>query len=324
VGGDPIRIDTHLHVYESKDQARARKGDYAITEYGPKPGVRFSELDGDVDDALLAMDRGGVRYAVAANIFAMDVDDEGFVETTPGNGTGAPRRHTPESARERLVAYNRWLCELAREHPRLIPFISLDPWALPGAEAAEHLGEMVESFGARGVKIHPNVQRFHASDRTMWPAYAACVELGVPVLSHTGPGQGGGDLAVPTSFEPALRRFPDLKLIMAHLGGGTWTQTEAIAREFPGVMFDLCEIIAWVGAPNAPDAEQLAALIRSVGPERVMMGSDFPWYDLDVTTDQVLRLPTLSDEEKLAILGGNAQRFLGIETGERTDAATPA
>ena len=43
-----------------------------------------------------------------------------------------------------------------------------------------------------------------------------------------------------------------------------------------------------------------------------MMGSDFPWYDLDHTVERIMELPVLSNEEKEGILGANAVRILGL------------
>ena len=68
----------------------------------------------------------------------------------------------------------------------------------------------------------------------------------------------------------------------------------------------------WTGAPNAPSDRQLAQLILDVGSDRVMMGTDFPWYDLDHSAELVMGLPLLSQEEKEAILGANAARFLDL------------
>ena len=101
--------------------------------------------------------------------------------------------------------------------------------------------------------------------------------------------------------------------MLAHLGGGSWRQTLEIAETFANVYFDCCEIIEWTGGTNAPNDHELAQLIRDIGPDRVMMGSDFPWYDLDHTIMRVMELPLLSDEEKLEIIGSNAVRILGIE-----------
>lgn len=44
-----------------------------------------------------------------------------------------------------------------------------------------------------------------------------------------------------------------------------------------------------------------------------MMGSDFPWYDLDTTVEQVRRIPGLSNADRDKITDLNAAEFLGIE-----------
>jgi predicted TIM-barrel fold metal-dependent hydrolase len=102
-------------------------------------------------------------------------------------------------------------------------------------------------------------------------------------------------------------------MVLAHLGGASWPETAELADSFPQVVFDLSEIIEWAGAPNAPSAAQLAALIRHVGAGRVMLGSDFPWYDPARTADRVDALPGLGTAERAAILGGTATRFFGLE-----------
>ena len=95
-------------------------------------------------------------------------------------------------------------------------------------------------------------------------------------------------------------------------GGGAWRQTLELAQAYPNVYFDCCEIIEWAGAPNAPTDRELAQLILDVGPERVMMGSDFPWYDIAHSVERVMELPLLSAEQKEAILGANATRILKL------------
>ena len=110
-----------------------------------------------------------------------------------------------------------------------------------------------------------------------------------------------------------LQEFPELTIVLAHLGGGAWHQTLEIAESFTNVYFDCCEIIEWTGGTTAPNDHELAKLIRDIGSDRVMMGSDFPWYDLDHTIMRIMELPLLSDEEKLGIVGSNAVRILGID-----------
>jgi len=109
-----------------------------------------------------------------------------------------------------------------------------------------------------------------------------------------------------------LKAFPELRLVLAHMGGGAWRQILELAQVHPNVYFDLAEIIELTGAPNAPTDRELAQLIQDVGSERVMMGSDFPWYDIGHGAERIMELPLLSKEQKEAILGANAIRILKL------------
>ena len=172
---------------------------------------------------------------------------------------------------------------------------------------------MIESDGAAGLKLHGPAHDYDMADERLWPTLAVCREYNVPVIAHSGDDPWDKGLANPRAFAEMLTMFPDLTIVLAHLGGGSWRQTLEIAEIFPGVYFDCCEIIEWTDGTNAPDDRELAQLIRDVGSHRVMMGSDFPWYDLDHTVARVMELPLLSNEEKLGIVGANAVRILGID-----------
>jgi predicted TIM-barrel fold metal-dependent hydrolase len=306
-------IDVHMHIYETKAQARNQKSAYSIVEYGRKDDVVFSSRAGDLEDALGSMRDSGVGRAVVLNLFHTSTAGTSFVEEGPGSPSGGPVVHDSSNAAvRRLMSYNEWICRVADDHPELVPFISVDPWIMDGLDIQRHIREMVEERKAKGVKIHPVVQHIGADDDRMQAIYAICSQLGIPILSHSGPGAKGEKYGVPQAFGPVLQAFPDLTLVLAHLGGGAWRQTADLAQEFDSVYFDCCEIISWMGAPSAPTPNELARLIKSVGVERVMMGSDFPWYELSSTVAQIWDLPILSQEEKELILGGNAERLLGI------------
>src|SRR5262249_13091330 len=206
-----------------------------------------------------------------------------------------------------LIVHSRGKCG------RILPFVALDPWAQSAEGNATHLRQLAEQHGARRVQLHPVVQRFMPNDPRLALSYRTCVELGLVVLAHSGTAKGTTQYAEPRAFADLARAWPDLKVIVAHLGGGSWQQTLDLARAFPHLMFDCCEIIEWTGAPNAPSAEELARLIRDIGSHRVMLGTDFPWYDLDRTAERVMALPILAQEEKEAILGVNAARLLGLD-----------
>jgi uncharacterized protein len=305
-----VLVDTHMHIYESHAQGRSHKASYVISEYGPAK-VPLSARAGDLDDALDSMAKAEFSFAVVANLFYTAKAGEEIVELCPGSADGTSIRHTASSARERLRAYNNWLCRLCETHPQLIPFVALDPWVMTSNEMEGHLIEMTNGFAVRGVKLHPVAQHIDADDERLLSVYRTCARLGIYVLAHSGTA-GGNSFAEPWRFGRILRAVPTLKLVLAHLGGGAWHQVGELAEAFPSVNFDCSEIIAWAGAPSAPTQLELAQLIRVVGSHRVLMGTDFPWYDLDKTAEQVVSLPLLSDEEKELILGQNAINLLNL------------
>jgi predicted TIM-barrel fold metal-dependent hydrolase len=268
-----------------------------------------------VDDAVQAMKEAGFAHGVAVNLLSVDLFRAEAVAMLPPEVEGEGRHRAvaeiDRTMADRFRDFNRWLVDALRDVPQITPFVGVDPSALTPDENVAHLREMA-GLGAKGIKLHPVVQQFEPGDPRMHPVYEACRELGLTVLSHTGSAKGGETFADPKGFAAVLTDFPGLPVVLAHLGGGRWRQTAELAEAFPDLAFDLCEIVAWAGAPEAPSTDELAQLIRHIGAERVMLGTDFPWYDLDTTAEQVMSLPVLSSEEKEAILGANAVRILGL------------
>ena len=306
-------VDSHMHLYQTREQGEYNKSGYSIWEYGEHSGVTFSDESGVPGEALEAMRRSGVSYAMVVNLFATIETGGRLVELLPGVPGGSADRSSHDMALgDRLKSFNRWLVELGKVHEELLPFVAVDPWALSPDENRVHLLDLVASGGARGVKIHPVIQRFEANDERLRPTFETCVELDLSVVAHAGPGRGSVQFGEPAAFAGVLRRFPGLKLVLAHLGGGAWNNVERFARDFPNAYFDCSEILHWTGAHGAPTPDRLARLIRDIGARRVLFGSDFPWYELGASLELLDRLPLLTDEERAAIAGLNAARLLGI------------
>ena len=310
----PTLIDVHMHISRTREEGHQEKaGGYVIWEYGEKTDVRFSHYGGNLDDALEAIDSAGFSKAVVVNLFGLSSARQQVAsELAEGLGPDERARAIETAVVQMLKEFNVWGCELAQPHPQLIPYIFVDSAVLPGETGPAHIRDIVVNHGARGIKLHPVLQELYVGDKAMWPMYETCQELGIPILSHSGPARGGEPFAEPRAFAEPLAAFPRLTFVLAHMGGGTWQQALEIAQTYPNAYFDCCEIIQWTGGPNAPTDRQLARLIKDIGPERVMMGSDFPWYDLDHNADRVMELPVLSKEEKEGMLGANAERILGI------------
>jgi len=289
-------VDTHIHLYRTKDEGDAAKRGYEIWEYGEGGSPLMADWHGDEEDVLRAMAEAGVDYAIVTNM----LDD--------------PGAHADPAAA--LINFNEWLCDLSKRQPNIKACLAVDPALLPVPDLVDHVRQLAADYGALGIKLHPPVQRLNLADQSLWPLFELCQEMGLRVVSHSGPSPSGQQYGEPDAFRPLLDAFPRLPIVLAHMGGAAWQQLPKLADHYPHVMFDCCEIIEWLGASRAPAPEQFVDLIRSVGVDRVMMGSDFPWYDMGHTVTLVNSLPGLSDVERQAVLGGNAARFFDLPASQ--------
>src|SRR5262249_1853220 len=128
----------------------------------------------------------------------------------------------------------------------------------------------------------------------------------------------GRQPGAPRHWAPVLREFPRLKLIVAHLPGELWDERIDLAREFgDNLWFDLAGGFVDDKHPRQSHRElpieQGARLCRKVGIDRILFGSDGPGRSTEIldSAAQVLQLE-LTDDEKEAILAGNARRYFGL------------
>jgi hypothetical protein len=297
-------VDLHTHTYP-----RAEIGRQAMA------GEGWSPYAGTVPELKAAMARGGIVAAVMANLTPVPEMREAARGRLPARLVGAERAATEARLREelcaRLVRRNRWTLEVAAADPALVPFVGLDPSVMSPGELRDELEACIEA-GARGVKLHPIVQRMAPATAALWPVYELCQERGLLVLFHSGfLGRSEWNAhARPTAFAEVLEAFPTLGVILAHLGRGHFEETVAVAARFPQLVFDTCAVITAADVPwRLADADAVA-LLRQVGVDRVCFGSDYPWFDPAADAARIAGLPGLTDGERAAILGDNARRLL--------------
>ncbi|MBI2469327.1 MAG: amidohydrolase [Candidatus Rokubacteria bacterium] len=197
----------------------------------------------------------------------------------------------------------------------MLPFIGLDPSVMTPAEMRDELEACVEA-GARGVKLHPIVQRLPPATPALWPVYELCQELGLPVLFHSGfLGRSEWNaFARPSAFTEVLEAFPDLRVILAHLGRGHFEETVALAVRFPQVVVDTFAVVTTATVPWRLDDADAVRLLRQIGIGRVCFGSDYPWFDPAADAAHVAALSGLTEGERAAILGDNARRVLDVDS----------
>jgi predicted TIM-barrel fold metal-dependent hydrolase len=298
-------IDAHVHTYTSREIGRQAMMGSGLTDYG-----------GTVDELLELMDRGGIEKAVMVNMTPVVEMFDATAAKLPANLSPAQRAEAEDDIRRRMIGRlqrrNEWTCRVASEHPQLIPFIGLDP-SMSHEELLAEI-DLRREQGARGIKLHPPNQRFFPTDRRLWPVYERAQELDIPVLFHSGVfalGPGPSDYAHPRHFSEVLSAFPRLTVVMAHLAFGDFAACAELARAHDNVFFDCCYVINGTEkTPTLSDDEAVAAL-RQVGCDRVMFGSDYPWFDPVLDAQRLQRLP-LADAEKRAVLHDNAVRLLAL------------
>jgi predicted TIM-barrel fold metal-dependent hydrolase len=113
---------------------------------------------------------------------------------------------------------------------------------------------------------------FVADDPDLDPVWASIEAAGTPVVLHAGSGPVPGDHTGPASVERVLTRYPELKLIIAHLGMPETGEFLDLAERFDRLRLDLTmSFTDFFG--DRPD--RLPARLRELG-DRLLFGSDFP------------------------------------------------
>jgi len=184
---------------------------------------------------------------------------------------------------------------------RLIPYV----YAVPHYErpVAKELEDAIRHRGFQGIKMHRGACRFaeHLTD----PVMELAERLDVPCL-----------VDFKGEAEPArriARKFPRLKLIIAHLGQcigpdeAVLDKFIAIAEECPNVFLDASAVILH---------GKILEAVRKIGSSRVLWGSDAPDPGKpDVVKSDLARINAmdLTEAEKEDVLGGAVARLLKID-----------
>ena len=120
----------------------------------------------------------------------------------------------------------------------------------PDADDAIDEIERIKSLGLCGVKFHSEYQLFCPDEERMFPIYEKLAQLDLPVVFHGGWDPFSKDYirGTPKRFAAAVRKFPDLTFVIAHLGGmNLWDDVERyIAGKFENVYLDVSVIADYI------------------------------------------------------------------------------
>lgn len=211
--------------------------------------------------------------------------------------------------------------------------------------AVEQIEYAANTLGLRGLSVGGSVEGMELADPKFHPIWAKCEELDLLVFLHPRgtvelepSGRLGGSGLLENTignplettialshliFEGTLDRFPGLKICAAHGGGylpSYANRSDAVCRTFPHRVGTLPKKNPTAYLRDGQlffdtivfTPEALRHLIAETGPNQVMIGTDYPFPWTSTEIDLVLNTPGLTDDDRIAILGGTAAKLLGL------------
>ncbi len=193
----------------------------------------------------------------------------------------------------------------AKAHPdRIIPFGGVNPM-LGLAQAQEELQRYIEVYGVKGIKLNGARDGYFIDDpRLSLPLVEKIAQAGIVLALHCG--APDGERTHPWRIARISALFPQLRILVVHMGGGNPAWHEAVidlARQHP----------TWHLVDSEADYRQILRALEILGPSRLCYGSDTPFCPMryEWGLRQVI-YQDLSAEDKALVLGGNIARLLGL------------
>ncbi len=210
---------------------------------------------------------------------------------------------TLAKGREDVFTLNQWVQSVSGNG--LIAFGAVHPFMDNLEEELDRLA----ACGVKGVKMMPLLQEVFPDDPKCDRLYEAVIERGMILVTHAGrdPLDREEVFGTPERFARAIESYPDLKLVLAHLGGlGMYDEVRRyLLTAGRNVYFDTAYVSFYL------KEYEMAGLIKDIGSDRVLFGSDYPWEDPGRALEIIKGLD-LSDRETESILSKTATGLLGL------------
>lgn len=226
-----------------------------------------------------------------------------------------PPKHRPYDVPNDFVAET-----VRAAEGRLVGICSVDPIADPWG-AADELERCVRDLDFRACKLYPTYAHFDPRDRQCDPLYEAASALGVPVQFHMGFTPACCSTMKfqrPWLLDEVGQRFPDLKVVICHLGYPYADETNGVVARNPNFHADLSAL----GFYHPRKIYEIIHNFGCLNPwERLLYGSENPFMatfhrtvmSINDVADK-LDMPRIPEKAIEMIMGGNACRIYGIET----------
>lgn len=324
-------IDIHNHVYPPEYVEAIKAGPSAYTVSFDAEDNPVLHSPGDYNILVPGHRLMDVRTAV---IEEAGVDMQIISLTAPGTLIETPERSVELS---RMV--NDIFARIQQEHGDHFVALGTMPLNDPSL-CADELERAIGALGLKGITLFSNANGVALSDERFWPMYEKANELGVVFFIHPTYPVGVeameeymlmplvGFLADTTLaagslvFSGVVERFPNIKWVLAHLGGAVPYLGERFDRgykAYPQCRKNISKLPSEYLKENFYydtvnfDVDALAFAIKFAGADHLIAGSDYPHQigSLEQMISSINQLD-ISEAEREGILGGNAARLLGL------------
>ncbi len=215
-------VDVHTHLPTHRDHVpeSERRSEFMMRSGDAVP---MTNTIADYLDAMAPVDKTFI-FGIAPRPWVAERD---LVEGR-GDMMGPGRNHNDVAA------------EVARAAPdKVIPFMSLHPM---DPNVNEEYDRCVGDLGVKGIKLGPNYQDFDPVGEDAFRLYARLEQDRLPVVFHQGTSpmrDAPLRYTHPLMMDQVAIAFPELRIVMAHLGHPWHTDTLAVVRKHPNVWADV-------------------------------------------------------------------------------------
>jgi len=274
-----------------------------------------------------------------------EMDEAGIDLQVLSHGAPSTQRLAGEQAITLAREVNDRLAESVAAYPTRFAGFAALPTAEPAA-AAEELERTVTQLGFKGAMVHGLTNGVFFDDERFWPILERAESLDVPIYLHPAvPERAVVDAyyrdylskypglltaawgftvetatqAIRMTLSGAFERFPNLKLILGHMGEGLpfllWRINMALQRpgNAPIEFQDLFAKHFWITTSGNFSTPALVCSMLEMGIDRILYSIDYPYVENPPGTEWMESLQ-VSSEDKAKILSGNAKRLLKMAT----------
>jgi hypothetical protein len=181
-----------------------------------------------------------------------------------------------------------------------------------GMTGVRELEHAITELGFIGAHFYPHWFELPPNHAKVYPFYAKCVELDVPIQMQVGqsliysPDRRLRSVGRPITLDDVACDFPELKLIGIHVGIPWADEMIAMAWKHPNVF-----IGSDAHSPKYWPAS-FVQYINTYGQEKVIFGTDFPILKFERTREEVEEL-NLRPEPKRKFLRDNVKRIYKLD-----------